>query len=62
MHSGFLRHIELRRNDVSGILALGPDGIQEAKYTDTEHYAVTRAFLQNPERMLRDIFGAIDEG
>jgi predicted ATPase len=44
------------------ILALGPDGIQEAKYTDTEHYAVTRAFLQNPERMLRDIFGAIDEG
>lgn len=43
------------------ILALGQAGIEETKYTDTEHYAVTRAFLQNPDRMLRDIFGDLDE-
>ncbi|HKU43048.1 MAG TPA: AAA family ATPase [Polyangiales bacterium] len=44
------------------ILSLGVDGIEEVRYTDTEHYCITRAFLQNPTRMLDDIFRQIDAG
>ena len=29
------------------------DGIQSVDYRETEHYQVTRRFLENPERMLR---------
>ncbi|MCB2356550.1 AAA family ATPase [Clostridium estertheticum] len=28
------------------------DGITEVKYKDTEHYKITKAFLDNPEKML----------
>ncbi|MPQ34120.1 ATP-binding cassette domain-containing protein [Clostridium estertheticum] len=28
------------------------DGIKEVKYKDTEHYKITKAFLDNPEKML----------
>lgn len=31
-------------------------GIYPVKYEDTEHYEVTRAFLNNPEPMLRELF------
>ena len=31
-------------------------GIYPIKYKDTEHYAVTRAFLENPEPMLKELF------
>ena len=34
------------------IYQLTPEGIAETAYQDTEHYAVTRAFLQNPGKML----------
>lgn len=44
------------------ILSLDRDGINEVAYKDTEHYTVTRAFLQNPERMLSDIFKGVDDG
>ena len=38
-----------------------PEGrTTQLRYEDTEHYAVTRAFLQNPGKMLRDIFAGID--
>lgn len=43
------------------IFSLDQSGVTEVQYTDTEHYCVTRAFLQNPERMLNDIFGAVGE-
>lgn len=35
------------------IFAFGADGISEIAYADTEHYQVTRDFLNNPQRMLR---------
>lgn len=44
------------------ILSLDRGGINEVAYKDTEHYTVTRAFLQNPERMLNDIFKDVDGG
>lgn len=28
------------------------DGIKEVKYKDTEHYKITKAFLDRPEKML----------
>lgn len=38
------------------IFALGSDGIAPIEYESTEHYLVTRSFLQNPQRMLRHLF------
>ncbi len=35
------------------IYHLGSDGITKVNYEDTEHYVVTKEFLNNPERMLR---------
>jgi predicted ATPase len=43
------------------ILSLDSSGIHEVLYKETEHDCVTHAFLQNPERMLADIFAAVDE-
>ena len=31
-------------------------GNSRVNYEDTEHYAVTRAFLNNPEKMLEELF------
>lgn len=42
------------------ILALGQDGIREVAYENTEHYAVTRSFLNNPQRTLNEIFDAVE--
>jgi predicted ATPase len=33
------------------------NGIERVAYEDTEHFKVTRAFLANPERMLRTLLG-----
>ncbi|SHG46004.1 AAA family ATPase [Massilia sp. CF038] len=38
------------------IYQFGEDGITELQYRDTEHYQVTRAFLANPEGMIRTLF------
>lgn len=38
------------------IYQLSEDGIAPADYRETEHYRLTRAFLENPERMLRVLF------
>ncbi|GKW42392.1 AAA family ATPase [Pectobacterium parvum] len=37
------------------IFQFGEDGIQQVAYEETEHYQITRAFLNNPERMLREL-------
>jgi predicted ATPase len=42
------------------IYMLDQEGIQDVRYEDTEHYAITKAFLQNPGRMLREMFQDID--
>lgn len=38
------------------IYQIDSTGISRVNYEDTEHYAVTRAFLNNPERLLEEIF------
>ncbi len=38
------------------IYSLDRDGIHLTRYRDTEHYAVTRAFLQDPDAMLKRLF------
>ena len=43
------------------IFSLHGEGIHAISYEHTEHYAVTKAFLQNPGRMLREMFREIDE-
>lgn len=37
------------------ILEFGAGSITPVEYRNTEHYAVTRAFLEQPERMLREL-------
>lgn len=43
------------------IFLLDGDGIHPTRYEDTEHYAVTRAFLQDPEARLRQLFDVAEE-
>ena len=38
------------------ILLLDEDGIHRVEYEDTEHYFITREFLVNRERMLKELF------
>jgi predicted ATPase len=40
----------------ASIYALGEGGIEPIDYEDTEHYRLTRAFLEAPERFLRQLF------
>lgn len=40
------------------IYLFNEEGIKECAYTDTEHYSITKSFLENPERMLRILFDA----
>ena len=35
---------------------LDEEGITPVDYRETEHYQLTRRFLENPERMLRYLF------
>ncbi|MGB7327549.1 MAG: AAA family ATPase [Rubripirellula sp.] len=41
----------------SQIYAFGNDGIKPIAYEDTEHYRVTKSFLDNPQRMLSHLLG-----
>lgn len=38
------------------ILVLDREGVTPTRYKDTEHYAVTKSFLQDPESMLTRLF------
>ncbi len=38
------------------LLQLTASGIEEVNYKDTEHYLITTAFLENPDRMLKVMF------
>lgn len=38
------------------IYQIDNSGIYPIKYRDTEHYEITRAFLENPEPLLRELF------
>lgn len=41
----------------SWIYVLQQDGIQRAEYEETEHYKITRYFLNNTRKMLTDLLG-----
>lgn len=43
------------------IYQLSEDGIRRVGYRETEHYCLTRRFLENPERMLQSLFGPEEE-
>ena len=38
------------------VLLLSGEGIEETDYKNTEHFRLTKTFLQDPERMLRYLF------
>ena len=38
------------------ILEFSKEGINNVSYTETEHYKITKAFLDNPEKMLHYLF------
>lgn len=38
------------------IYRFGADGLEQVRYEETEHYQITREFLQHRERMLRVLF------
>lgn len=40
----------------SQVLALSEEGIRSIDYRETEHFAITKAFLNNPEKMLHYLF------
>lgn len=43
------------------IYQLSEDGITPTAYRETEHYCLTRRFLEDPERMLRYLFAENEE-
>ena len=40
------------------ILQFGDGPLTRVEYQDTEHYVVTRAFLERPDKMLRELMGS----
>jgi predicted ATPase len=38
------------------IYVVGPDGLRQVPYCETEHYLITRRFLANPQRSLLELF------
>jgi predicted ATPase len=38
------------------IYRLGAGGIEQVAYEDTEHYQITRDFLNSPERFFKRLF------
>jgi predicted ATPase len=43
------------------IYRLGADGIRRVKYEETEHYTITRDFLNAPDRYFKTLFAKTDE-
>lgn len=42
------------------ILEFSADGIKNVSYKDTQHYRITKSFLENPEKMLKFLLNDID--
>lgn len=38
------------------IYQISENGIERVEYEETEHYEITKSFLSNPDRMLRELF------
>lgn len=39
------------------VLEITEDGIETVAYKDTEHFIVTKRFMDAPERMIEDLLG-----
>lgn len=37
------------------IIEFSPDGLRDVKYEETEHYKITKTFLNNPDRYLKEL-------
>jgi len=37
------------------IIEFNEDGLREVQYEDTEHYKITKAFMANPDRFLKEL-------
>ena len=44
----------------ASIYLLDETGVQPVEYRETEHYQLTRRFLEDPERMFRYLFSEED--
>jgi predicted ATPase len=44
------------------IYQIADEGLEKVAYKDTEHYKVTRSFLENPEKMIDILFEDMDNG
>jgi predicted ATPase len=42
------------------LFALDGDGLHETAYSETDHFRITRDFLNAPERYLRHLLGVSD--
>lgn len=51
----------IRRGLGEPLAAFSRPEIRKCKYEQTDHYCITRTFLQNPIKMLDDIFAQIDQ-
>jgi predicted ATPase len=38
------------------IYQVSDEGLTQVEYRDTEHYTITKSFLQNPERSFQELF------
>jgi predicted ATPase len=45
----------------AALFSLDGDSIREIAYRDTEHYLVTRDFLNSPERYFKHLFGGVSD-
>lgn len=43
------------------VYCITESGIETVEYEQTEHYEITKAFLDNPDRMLDELFRNDDE-
>jgi len=40
------------------ILVMGEEGIVRTEYRNTEHYQITKSFMNNPDGMLKQLLGS----
>jgi predicted ATPase len=45
----------------SAIYQITKEGFDKVSYKETEHYMLTKSFLNNPERMLKYLFDDEDD-
>ena len=44
------------------ILEITQEGIQSVDYSETEHFLITKRFMDAPQKMIRELLGEQEEG